>query len=480
MIHFEVSVLIELNGSPGLISNSDIELLEIVLLDAYNLVAGCDTPGAFITATNVTILVDAVDSFGDNINTESDMEMQFTWLVIFSGECRGCPITTRALFDGEDEAAPQCSCAFPLASAYAIQCNELIEQRFSQFPASIMDATSIFSNGTAPEGGPSKTFSTFVTISGSSPGSGSFTTFQLNLVTQAFLETYNHLNALNPDNCDTGERVIIAVTPFPTTGDGRRLQNLPFSIVFQILGMCRDCPSATLIFGDHEPSPQDENAICPAGSTLRCPTEQEFLDAFDDAIDRTEIEYGVDLLDVDTIQQSTDSPPTAMPVPVPCTPVPTRAPVAPFPVFIDLNEWTISDTNGNWVVDSSGNSVQQTVNGDPTFFCSDFAAFGNDLAGVICVNSGAGDDDFIGFALGYESSQDADFLLVDWKRNNQNFGSARGLSGLAAVKVQGIPLSSEYWGHQDFDGTPNAFVEELARGTSLGSTGWNFGVDYTF
>lgn len=448
----------------------------MALLEAYNSVAGCDAPGAFITVTNVIIQVDAVDSFGDDIGTGNIAELSFTWLVLFQGECSGCPATTRAIFAGEDDTAPECACAFPLVSAYVLECNKLIQQFKPGCPVSVTSGTSLLSAPTGGGGGGSSgPFSSFLTITGTTPGL--WTSFQIELIGKAIIETYNHANFLNPKNCDTGGRIVTTVTPLSSSVGRRRLQRPPFSIVFEIEGTCSDCGSVTLIFGNHEPGPQDENAICPAGSILQCPSQEEFRDALNDAIDRLEDEFGDELIDVDGVGQSTAPPDKEL-----CTPSPTRAPTAAVPANIDLNGWTNEDDNGNWVIESGANSVRQTVNGDQTFFCSDFPAFGNDLAGAIQVNGG--DNDFIGFALGYETSEDADYLLVDWKRRNQSLslacGSVFGSTGLGLLRVKGIPDGAEFWGHADLSCTPEASVEELARGSTLGSTGWAPGVEYRF
>ncbi|NQW18011.1 MAG: hypothetical protein HQ478_11060, partial [Chloroflexi bacterium] len=138
---------------------------------------------------------------------------------------------------------------------------------------------------------------------------------------------------------------------------------------------------------------------------------------------------------------------------------------------VNLNSWTaenISSGSGSWNVSGDANSVLQTVNGNPTFFYSDFNALGSPLSGSIQVQT-TGDDDFIGFAIGFEpgdaSNAAADYLLVDWKQGNQSaFGGFAG-RGLAVSRVTGIANNTNFWAH-------NGPVTELARATTLGSTGW--------
>lgn len=164
---------------------------------------------------------------------------------------------------------------------------------------------------------------------------------------------------------------------------------------------------------------------------------------------------------------------------------------------VNLNTWSaesydaVSDFGaGSWTVAGDGSSVYQSVNGQPTLFHSDFNAFGSKISGVI--NSGGGDDDFIGFALGFNpgdtSSTSADYLLIDWKQGDQffNFGSPSDTSGttansgLAVSRVTGIPTADEFWGHTDFGANSNGGLTELARANTLGSTGWNANQDYKF
>ncbi len=167
---------------------------------------------------------------------------------------------------------------------------------------------------------------------------------------------------------------------------------------------------------------------------------------------------------------------------------------------VDLRLWTAESypsvsgfPAGIWSVVPDGSSVNQTQNGQPTFFYSDFTVMGSTVEGVI--RPGTGDDDFIGFALGFEPgdsmSSDADYLLIDWKKGTQgfNFGApscSAGTTanvGLAASSVFGIPTADEFWGHTNSDDVCSDLsngLMELARATNLGATGWVSNTDYTF
>lgn len=166
----------------------------------------------------------------------------------------------------------------------------------------------------------------------------------------------------------------------------------------------------------------------------------------------------------------------------------------------DLSLWTAESYvavngfgAGVWNVSEDGTSVTQTVNGQPTFFYSPSEAFGTATTGTLRVSSSGGDDDFIGFVLGFQpgdsTNPNADYLLIDWKRGTQsyNFGApslssgGSALRGLAASRVFGIPDADEFWQHANLDGTPEtAGLEELARGITLGNSGWAFNTEYEF
>ena len=136
--------------------------------------------------------------------------------------------------------------------------------------------------------------------------------------------------------------------------------------------------------------------------------------------------------------------------------------------LIDLNTWTAT-SGGNWIVDGSGTSVLQTTNGNPTFFLSDINYINTQFDGTFGVET-TGDDDFIGFAFGYNNSND--FLLFDWKQGNQS----NALAGFTLSQISGSDV--DFWGHTGSDIT--------VLGTDYASTkGWadntvyNFSLDFT-
>lgn len=159
-------------------------------------------------------------------------------------------------------------------------------------------------------------------------------------------------------------------------------------------------------------------------------------------------------------------------------------PLAANAASVDLSTWEENgyqgnDGAGNWVVQSGNDSVLQTINGLPTvFFEAGSNAQGTSLSGEVTVET-TGDDDFIGFVLGYQDgefdSTSADFWLIDWKQLNQSPATA----GLALSHVTGDVQNASsdsfttLWNHA-------GPVVETVRATNLGSTGWNDNQTYTF
>jgi hypothetical protein len=160
---------------------------------------------------------------------------------------------------------------------------------------------------------------------------------------------------------------------------------------------------------------------------------------------------------------------------------------------VDLTNWTVnefagSSTSANWQIAADGLSVLQTRNSLPSLFCSDFDASGSKLEGEIFVDT-TGDDDFIGFALGYSvgdnTNENANWYLIDWKQQTQSWsfgtcGSVTGLAGFAISEVTGIPVEDEFWSHSDLDCNEMGGLTELERGINFGDLGWTDQTTYQF
>jgi hypothetical protein len=159
---------------------------------------------------------------------------------------------------------------------------------------------------------------------------------------------------------------------------------------------------------------------------------------------------------------------------------------------VSLADWQTDTTNTNdasWDVSVDGFSVTQNKNGAPTFFYGDFNSF--DTQFTVNINPGAissggfNDNDFIGFALGYQpgdmTNESANFLLIDWKQEDQTIGGdVFGAEGLAVSRVTGIPDGNEYWSHSDYNPNNEGKLTELVRGANLGNVGWVDNETYVF
>lgn len=146
--------------------------------------------------------------------------------------------------------------------------------------------------------------------------------------------------------------------------------------------------------------------------------------------------------------------------------------------LVDLSSWTAQGGSSTWAVAADKNSVFQSVNGEPTVFFSGSNDRGKVLSGKIKVET-TGDDDYIGFVLGYKSgdatSLSTNFILIDWKQIDQGgYYGCIAVDGLAISRVSGgLPDAAASWCHS---GT----TTELQRATNLGSTGWLDNTEYSF
>ena len=154
---------------------------------------------------------------------------------------------------------------------------------------------------------------------------------------------------------------------------------------------------------------------------------------------------------------------------------------------IDLTPWNAEGLPGSsdWQVSGDGTSVRQTVNSTPTVFFGGGNAQGYRFNGKVEVDT-TNDDDFFGFVLGYDSGDlggGSEFLLIDWKQATQTLSYASSGSGQRGLALSRVTGNINTGGSS----TPNAdafhhigVVDELARGSTLGSTGWADRTEYTF
>jgi hypothetical protein len=184
---------------------------------------------------------------------------------------------------------------------------------------------------------------------------------------------------------------------------------------------------------------------------------------------------------------------------------------------IDFRGWTVEDFllaaspvwTSIWSLSNEGKTAKQ-IRGGPEvgvlYSDCDFGACQTAEIPVTPKIQAAGgpfsDDDYIGFALGYSpgdaTNANADWILIDWKRATQFFDysvansttpdsectpGGLGLIGLALSRVSGTPNRDELWQHTTYTGACTAAtsgVNEIARGATLGSTGWVLETTYIF
>ncbi|MEP4198518.1 MAG: hypothetical protein ABJL99_23095 [Aliishimia sp.] len=166
---------------------------------------------------------------------------------------------------------------------------------------------------------------------------------------------------------------------------------------------------------------------------------------------------------------------------------------------INFNNWQPEGTSSasNWLPNVGvledafdptspriSNQVVQTINGLPTVFLSDIDGIAASNTIFARVDAGAGDDDFFGFVIGFQSGDFAnpvaDYLLVDWKKVGQVNFDAFIPAGLRLSRVTGTPSEEDLWRAIDADPNDGSGVEQLAVGRARGSTGWIFGREYQF
>ncbi|HEX3128889.1 MAG TPA: CARDB domain-containing protein, partial [Thermoanaerobaculia bacterium] len=148
------------------------------------------------------------------------------------------------------------------------------------------------------------------------------------------------------------------------------------------------------------------------------------------------------------------------------------------------------DGFSDWQVDAGAGAVVQENNSRPSLFYGNFLALGSRIEGRLRVSSESSDGDAFGLAVGFKpgdtTSSAADYLLIDWRREEQSFrfgcgGQATARRGLVLSRVTGVPADAELWAHDNrtCNGTASG-VHELARGKRFGATGWTPGTEYTF
>ncbi len=157
---------------------------------------------------------------------------------------------------------------------------------------------------------------------------------------------------------------------------------------------------------------------------------------------------------------------------------------------VDFNTWRQEGLtiNGNWTVAGGGTSVNQTINGDPTFYVSPDTFINVLIQGSFRVNTSF-DDDYVGFVFGFNdptgNSTNYDTYLFSWKNLTQTKFTTTGINttaqeGMTLAKVSGNISSANdillyLWGNLN---TANKYE---VLGTNYSNTaGWNSFTTYTF
>ena len=155
---------------------------------------------------------------------------------------------------------------------------------------------------------------------------------------------------------------------------------------------------------------------------------------------------------------------------------------------LDLSSWSALTLNypggqgaGSWVLEPGNTAVTQVINADPSFYLNNLSQTQYSIDGSWQVlQSGAGDDDYIGFVFGYQNS--SNFYLFDWKRGTQNSVGQTAAEGMTLKRFTGATgdgladLSlAEFWENQV------SFGDMAVLATNHSATaGWAVGTLYNF
>lgn len=128
---------------------------------------------------------------------------------------------------------------------------------------------------------------------------------------------------------------------------------------------------------------------------------------------------------------------------------------------INLSSWSALTLNfpggqgaGNWALEPGNTAVTQTINADPSFYLNNVNQTSYTMKGSWQVlPAGAGDDDYMGFAFGYQNS--SKFYLFDWKQGTQDYVGRTATEGMTIKKFTGATGSGltdlsleEFWENQ--------------------------------
>ena len=152
--------------------------------------------------------------------------------------------------------------------------------------------------------------------------------------------------------------------------------------------------------------------------------------------------------------------------------------------FANLAVQNFPGSTASWTVDASNTTGLQTVNTPaPTVTLFGEDAMRGTYAVRMQVTDPNGDDDFIGFALGFDPGEQtattARYLVVDWKRGLQSGVPP----GFRLANVRGVPSAGTHSNHgipqRTCANADTSCVNQLALGRRFGTTGWTMNQTYT-
>jgi cysteine-rich repeat protein len=142
---------------------------------------------------------------------------------------------------------------------------------------------------------------------------------------------------------------------------------------------------------------------------------------------------------------------------------------ASFSLLFDETLVDMEHLSPSWSLSPDGLTVNQSENADPAIYGSTLPAPGVTMGFTLAVNT-IGDDDFIGWSIGYEQGENfqssGDWLLFDWKQGTQDVNGNQANAGLRVWRVTG-PVSGDwaFWAHSEN-------MTLVAEANTLGQTGW--------
>ncbi len=131
-------------------------------------------------------------------------------------------------------------------------------------------------------------------------------------------------------------------------------------------------------------------------------------------------------------------------------------------------------TQPSWTLAADRRGVTQNNNSVAGVYTTNMPADIAEIVFTLRVADGGGDDDFIGWTIGYDLGElsttgaagDRDFLYFNWKQAAQSLGGIPRPAGLWLSRVTGPVTDSGLW-------TSTGGSAQVATAATLGATGWN-------